>query len=129
MIVVHNRMKNIFNSSWSAILSVPIVGFLFFFCIPWFSLTFLNSRSVVVATAILGFFLVPGFLARLHRVQYLKLQVLWILFGAISVLTLPKEFDGNPKMAFADHFLPGIMASLIFSVPVIVFLMKKKSPG
>jgi hypothetical protein len=119
-------MKHFYKNPWAPILTVPTIGLLFFFLIPWLSLTFVNSRSVSVVVVALGIFLVPWLLARLHEALFLYILAIWIFFGAVNVWTMPKEWEGNPKLAFVSHFLPGILLSLILSMVLVIFLRRKK---
>jgi hypothetical protein len=109
------------ENRYSPIATGLFFGAAFFVIAPSISLVLLNSRSLMLASFLVGFFFIPWSLSFIHKINFFKIAGIWCFFISVSFLTMPKNWEGNIKLAIVDHFLPGMVLSLIGSVLMIMF--------
>lgn len=115
------------EKNWTPLITVPVIGFLMFGLIPASGLLLLNSRSWSLGCTFLAILLVPFILSKIHAVDFKKIYAIWIVVIAINAMTMPSEWEGNPKLAMQDHFLPGIFFALVLSMFFLILAMAKKA--
>ncbi len=106
-------MTKIKNSWWGTLLTHSLAFTLLIFAIPPIPLIVLNSRSLLIALLVFGFFFGPLYLARFHNGSYRIVGVMQSLAIGLFFATWPQEQLGNLKLQIADHMIGWILLAFI----------------
>jgi hypothetical protein len=96
-------MDKIRNSWWGSIIT-HVLGFVvLIFILPTIPLVFFNSRSLLLALVVFGFFFGPLYLAKFHKGSYRMVGLMQVIATGFFFATWPSEQLGNYKLQMADH--------------------------